>query len=185
MRITGGIRRGMKILSPPDRQIRPTPDIVRESFFNIIGQNLEGVRFLDLFCGTGAVGLEALSRGASWCSFVDKSSEAVNLCKENVRKLSALERTEILQIDAFSAPAYFFRIGRVFDAVFAGPPFNMEISALEKLLYEIENSNILTKGCIFTIQVSRKIELVNSRKMEIVKERVYGRNKLIIFSMGS
>jgi 16S rRNA (guanine966-N2)-methyltransferase len=84
MRITGGEVRGRRLESPKGMAIRPTSDRVREAIFNIIGQDLSGLNVLDLFAGTGSLGIEALSRGALHALFVDNSQKSINLIKKNL-----------------------------------------------------------------------------------------------------
>lgn len=96
MRIVAGEFRGRKLQPPKRRSIRPTSDRVREAIFNILGSRLLDARVLDLFAGTGALGLEALSRGAAQAVFVDESVEAVRLIMDNVRICAAQERAEVV-----------------------------------------------------------------------------------------
>jgi 16S rRNA (guanine966-N2)-methyltransferase len=105
MRIVGGSLRGRPIAAPPDQRTRPTSDRVREAMFNVLahgveGFTLEGVRVLDLFAGTGALGLEALSRGAAFCLFVEAEPEARGLIRQNVEALGLSGVTKIFRRDA-------------------------------------------------------------------------------------
>jgi 16S rRNA (guanine(966)-N(2))-methyltransferase RsmD len=119
VRIIGGTHR-RRLLRFPDRPgLRPTPDRVRETLFNWLGQELTGRRALDLFAGSGALGLEAASRGASEVVLIDSDRQAVEALRENVRSLG-LDRVEVLRGDALE----FLRSDRrEFDVVFADPPF--------------------------------------------------------------
>ncbi len=125
MRIVGGEFRGRALQTPGNRTIRPTTDRIRESLFNILshayGEKLDQTRVLDLFAGTGALGLEALSRGAKFALFIENSIEGRSLLRQNVEKLSLQGRTKIYRRDAT-------RLGEIesmapFDLVFADPPY--------------------------------------------------------------
>ncbi len=123
MRIIAGAFRGRRLHAPKDHRIRPTIDRVRESVFNMIAGKVPGAKVLDLFAGTGAMGLEALSRGAWFCFFVDKGAEAVRLIRENVQLCAAQERSRIIQAPV--APAI-RRLGsetELFDLIFIDPPY--------------------------------------------------------------
>ena len=125
MRIVGGEFRGRPLATPRSQSIRPTSDRTREAVFNVLahrfGDRLEGARVLDLFAGTGALGLEALSRGAASCLFIEESSEGRGLIRENVETFGLTGRTKIFRRDATAlGPA-----GTVPAAglVFADPPY--------------------------------------------------------------
>ncbi|TGV62794.1 16S rRNA (guanine(966)-N(2))-methyltransferase RsmD, partial [Mesorhizobium sp. M00.F.Ca.ET.149.01.1.1] len=104
MRIVGGEFRGRPLATPRSNAIRPTTDRTREAVFNVLahrhGEKLEGGRVLDLFAGTGALGLEALSRGAAYCVFIEESTEGRGLIRENVEAYGLTGRTKIFRRDA-------------------------------------------------------------------------------------
>ena len=123
MRIVAGTARGRPLKGPRGATLRPTADRVRESIFNILGQWLDGMAVLDLYAGTGALSLEALSRGAARAVMVDSSREAAALCRQNAATLQMTERVEVVAvaIDARSLE----RIARQgpFDLILADPPY--------------------------------------------------------------
>ncbi len=123
MRIVGGSRRGRRLLSPRSAATRPTADRVRESLFNVLGQRLAGGDVLDLYAGTGALGLEALSRGAERAVLVDAASEAAELCRENAATLGFEGQTEVLRLRVERAVERLQREGRRFSLAFADPPY--------------------------------------------------------------
>ena len=135
MRIIGGIRRGQRLSSPRNDAIRPTSDRVRESIFNIISGRLEGANVLDLFAGTGAMGLEALSRGAASVLFVDNSREALDLLKGNIALLNLQKRSKVLKWDIGRNLACLANRPERFDLVFLDPPYGrrMVVPALGHL----------------------------------------------------
>lgn len=121
MRIVAGTARGRTLKGPKGPGLRPTADRVRESLFNILGQWLDGEAVLDLYAGTGALALEALSRGASRAVLVDSGREAVRLCRENAADLGLAERVEIVAsaVDGRTLA----RLRGPFQLVFADPPY--------------------------------------------------------------
>lgn len=131
MRIVGGAFRGRSLKAPGDARIRPTADRTREALFNVIGHGfpgaLDGSRVLDLFAGTGALGLEALSRGAASCLFVEESADARGLIRDNVEALGLNGRAKIFRRDAT-------RLGEAgtiapFSLLFADPPYGRDLGA--------------------------------------------------------
>ena len=123
MRIIAGAFRGRRLHAPKSNRIRPTIDRVREAVFNMIAPEVPGAKVLDLFAGTGAMGLEALSRGAHFCFFVDKSSEAVSLIGENVQLCAAQDRSRIIRGSAASAIRRLGSENELFDLIFMDPPY--------------------------------------------------------------
>lgn len=122
MRITAGSARGRTLQGPKSQEeIRPTSDKVRQALFNILGQWFEGGEVLDLFAGTGALALEALSRGASRAVLVDQGKEAQTLCRANAQALGFGGQVEVVAMSVERALAHL--AGRAFDLVFADPPY--------------------------------------------------------------
>lgn len=125
LRVIGGRWRGMKIDFPPIRAIRPSPDRVRETLFNWVQQQIVGARCLDLFAGSGALGIEALSRGAAHVTFVDREPRVVRHLEQTLRRLGATNAEAV----ASDAIRYLQRPPMRFDLVFADPPFASDLLA--------------------------------------------------------
>src|SRR5215467_903064 len=130
MRITGGTFRGRTLAAPPDARVRPTADKVRQAIFNILAHNdfgigfaLDGARVADLFAGTGALGIEALSHGAAYCLLVDDSAESRALVRGNVEALGLTGVTKIWRRDATNLGPMAAGAGGPFDLVFVDPPY--------------------------------------------------------------
>src|SRR5690606_22104489 len=146
MRIVAGKFRGKQLTSPPDDTIRPTSDRARESIFNILasrlGPVLVGKRVLDLFAGTGALGLEALSRGAAHVTFVDNGAEARGLIRDHIEAFGAAGVTKLLRRDAtaLGTPGTFGQ----FDLIFLDPPYNQGLG--EKALAELAANGWIAPG---------------------------------------
>jgi len=126
MRIVAGSARGRPLKGPRSDKVRPTADRVRESIFNILGQWLDGQRVLDLYAGTGALGLEALSRGAAEAVLVDVDP---SLAQENARSLGFEPQVTLMRMPADRALDQLQREGRRFDLVFSDPPYAAEVTA--------------------------------------------------------
>jgi len=126
LRIIAGIWRGHRIQAPPGRGVRPTPDRVREAWMNALQPYLPGARVLDLFAGSGALGLEALSRGAAHATFVERSGTALRALSANVARLGAQDRTTVVRGDAL---AYVDRLEPLaFDIALADPPYGVGLA---------------------------------------------------------
>ncbi len=123
MRIVAGEFGGRRLVTPRDLRIRPTIDRVREAVFSIIASHVADARVLDLFAGTGAFGLEALSRGASRTVFVDRSQEAVRIIRENIGICGVQDRTEVILAPVRKALSRLGEAGAVFDLIFMDPPY--------------------------------------------------------------
>ena len=120
MRIISGARRGKKLLAPEGWEVRPTSDRVKEALFDILGPSMEGKRFLDLFAGSGQVGLEALSRGAAEAVFVDAARASIRVAEKNIAATGLGDRARVIQADA----ADFLRRDRaLYDVIFLDPPY--------------------------------------------------------------
>ena len=121
MRIITGTARGRKLVAPEGRDVRPTPERVKEGIFSALQFDIEGRRVLDLFAGSGQLGLEALSRGAEGCTFVDASEESLNLVRKNIESTDLSEKAKVVRSDyaAFAAASR-----DTFDIVFLDPPYS-------------------------------------------------------------
>jgi 16S rRNA (guanine966-N2)-methyltransferase len=126
MRIVGGEWRGRSIKAPRDQRVRPTADRAREAWMSILQHDLPGARVVDLFAGSGALGLEALSRGASFCDFVELSEPALRCIRENATALAATDRVAVHRGDALR---YVQRADtKPWDVAFCDPPYNLGLA---------------------------------------------------------
>jgi 16S rRNA (guanine966-N2)-methyltransferase len=124
IRIIGGSRRGQRLRVPPAGEVRPTGDRVREAVFDALGP-VEDLTVLDLFAGSGALGFEALSRGARTATFVDDDPRVLGVLRDNARALAFAAAAEVLKCDYQDALAVFAARGRSFDLLFVDPPYRM------------------------------------------------------------
>ena len=171
MRVITGSARGRKLKTPENYDIRPTTDNVKESVFNILQFDIEGRKVLDLFAGTGQMGIECLSRGAESAVFVDRSAAAVKLIKENLKNCN-LQGTVLCQ-DALS---YLRSCGK-FDLIFVDPPYDSDL--YEEVLNSINLFDILHDGGIIMCEARRGRELPElTGAYRKIKEYSYGKVRL-------
>lgn len=174
MRVITGSARGRRLLTPENYDIRPTADSVKEAVFNIIQFDIEGRRVLDLFAGTGQLGIECLSRGAREAVFVDADKTAVKLVKENL-KSCGLSGT-VLQMDAVTA----LRTCGKFDLIFIDPPYDANL--YEIVLETINLVDILSDGGIMICEARRERPLPEMRSpYRKRKEYNYGKVKIVTY----
>jgi 16S rRNA (guanine966-N2)-methyltransferase len=182
MRIIAGKFRGRQLLSPSDAAIRPTADRVRESIFNILGSRIgpsfDGLRVLDLFAGTGAMGLEALSRGAAQVVFVDTGAESRGLIRDHIEAFGAGGIAKLLRRDA-TALGPSGTLGP-FDLVFLDPPYGHRLG--EKALASLVASNWLAPQAILVLEESADAALELPEGFLLDDRRQYGAAAVHIIS---
>src|ERR671918_925320 len=173
MRIVGGRLKGRSLVSPSSRDIRPTADRLRESLFNILihayDNPIEGARVLDLFAGTGALGIEAVSRGASFTLFVDNGAEARALLRNNVEALGLGGVTKVYRRDATNlGPAHPME---PFSLVFLDPPYRMRLA--EKALASLRDGGWLAPGALIVVEEAKVAEFATPQGFEQLERRTY------------
>lgn len=179
MRIVGGKHRGRTIKGPPKKQqlnTRPTTDRVRELLFNIIAPRIRGANFLDLFAGTGAVGIEALSRGAESLTLVEKNMAMVRVIKDNL--LSLGEEAEVFPVDVYKALEALAKEGRKFEIIFADPPYHLETG--QEFFQLVEP--VLSEGGLLVLEHSA--EQIDQNILLEQKRYVYGETIISLFTRG-
>lgn len=171
MRVTGGLFKGRRLAAPKSGRIRPALDQVKEAVFNILG-DISGVKVLDLFAGTGSIGIEALSRGAKECVFVDESREAISIIRENLRRLGIEQNAIVFAKSASIAVRVLGRRGEQFDLIFIDPPYlkNLVNSTVEK----IDEYKLLKQGGTIVIEHHPKEPVLKHKAFEISDRRKYG-----------
>lgn len=180
MRVTGGRLKGRELLGPKSAEIRPMRDQVRTALFNILEDLVEGCWFLDLFAGTGSVGIEALSRGAAHVVFVDSSQEAVQIIRRNLQQLELSKQATVYREDVFIALENLNKRDERFDLIFVGPPYGKGLA--DKTLSRIAQLHMLKPDTIVITEVFKK-EIVQDRygRLEIFDERIYGDNRIKLY----
>ncbi len=182
MRIVGGRLKGKMLTSPKDNSVRPTSDRVRESLFNIIahgidGFNLEGATICDLFAGTGALGIEALSRGAKWALFVDDSAASRGLIRDNTMAFGLNGVSKISRQDARDIGPRSKRSTQ-FDLVFADPPYNKGYGQIA--LLSLHNHGWLKHNAIIILEEAKQAKITLPECFKLLDERKYGDTKIYI-----
>ena len=179
MRITGGIHRGRILKVPEGLEVRPTQDREREALFNILMHDIAGARFLDLFAGSGAVGLEAISRGASLATFVELNARHIAFIKSNAAMLKIVPN--IVQTDAYSYVAN-FNGASPYDIAYADPPYALgEEQGFDGMLESLASRNVLRPGGLFIAETTSRQALAEPAGWDLCRDREYGKSRLIIW----
>ena len=181
MRITGGEFGGRNLKVPKSDAIRPTQDRVREALFNIIQFEVAGCEFLDLFAGSGAVGLEALSRGAKTVTFVERERRHLVVLKENVDGF----RVQSTAVDVVAADAYRWierYTGLGFTIGFADPPYALgEEKGYASVLATLAERGVIRPAGIFIAEMTAVQKAEETPGWELVRDRTYGKTRLCIW----
>ncbi len=181
MRITGGEARGKILCSFKGLSIRPTSDQIREAIFNILGQGFGGKRVLDLFAGTGSLGLEALSRGATGAVFIDASRQAIALIRKNLEICGFAHRAMVFKRDLRKRlPTLNSMGGAPFHGVFLDPPYRqgLVLRTLERLV----ERGTLAKDAVVMAETYKTEDLPGEIEgLELIDQRVYGDTKINFF----
>lgn len=178
MRVISGKMRGTNLESPKDRSVRPTTDRIKEDIFNIINPYVYEASFLDLFAGSGAMGIEAISRGAKKSVFVDRSAKSVSLVRRNVKKTRCEEKSVILKR---SAEAYVSAAEESFDIIFLDPPYRFE--KLKLIIENIIKYGILKDDGILIVEHDKNIPLEINEGLSKVREKTYSLTQVEFFAL--
>ena len=180
MRIIGGEYRSRLISMPKGVEIRPTMDKVRQAVFNILG-DVNGASVLELFAGSGAFGIEAISRGADHATFVDNNFACIKTIKANIASLGVNNsKYDIIRTDALLVCGRFEKEGKRFDIVFMDPPYYKEIA--KKCLISIDTCDILSRTALVVVEHFKKDSLpAGLKSLAIEKTRQYADAAITIF----
>lgn len=182
MRVVAGEFRGRRLDSIEGLDVRPTSDKVKESLFNILGSSVIDSIFLDLFGGTGGIGIEALSRGAKHVVFIDSGIKSIKVLKGNLDKLNIKDNAEVFHTDYSTAISKLYKYKRKFDIIFVDPPYRVGIA--ESALEEIDKNLILTESGIIVVEHDSRDEMPQ-RVGKLYKYRIkqYGSTGLSFYTM--
>ncbi len=182
MRVISGLARGTKLKTIESDTTRPTLDRVKESLFNILQDKIKGAVVLDLFAGSGALGIEALSRGAQKAYFCDKNFEAVKVIKENLSKTRFLDKSIVYNSDYVNAIK---KIKEEISIVFLDPPYKLDLAV--SAVNELIKQKLITKDSLIIIEtdeINRDIKEVQKiENVEVIDTRKYGRANLIFIKL--
>ncbi len=185
MRVIAGKARGKKLLSPQNNNVRPTLDRVKESLFNIIGFNIRESVFLDLFCGSASIGIEALSRDAAKVYFVDRDLESINLAKKNIESCKfSFSNYEIIKNDVMDSLTLLSNKNIKFDYIFMDPPYVFENTS--KVIEMISQEELLDEYGMLVVETDIQYDLeeeiaglkkTREKKYSIIKLTFYERTE--------
>ena len=180
MRIIAGKFKGRKLTGLKGRKIRPTSDRIREALFSILSHKVENALVLDLFAGTGAFGIEALSRGAAKSFFVDKSEQAIEIIKKNLELLNIKEEAEVFLHDACTVIDSKITFDHKFDLIFMDPPYNRGF--ILNLFENVDLLSIIKDNSIIIAEHSvREDKLEKVSGLDLYDRRTYGETLISFF----
>ncbi len=185
MRIVAGSAKGRILKSPCGRKLRPTSVKVKTAFFNIVGDSIGDAGFLDLFAGTGNIGLEALSRGAERAVFVEKDKHTIQTLRQNIFRTDMQEFATVLAYDIFKALKVLERKSGKFDVVYIDPPYKYQ--GIAKILDTLYSKNLVNNGGIIVVERDKRAaeEEAWLKKIPLLfwKRKVYGDTALVFLKV--
>jgi 16S rRNA (guanine966-N2)-methyltransferase len=184
MRVIAGTCRGRKLLAPPGITTRPTSDRVKEALFSILSSRIDftDVRVLDICAGTGSLGIEALSRGAGSCCFIEGNAAVKSTLEKNILITCIQDRSEILYMDAVKALHLIAARGNCYDLVFFDPPYDSEL--YWRVAEVLDSSGILLPGSILAAECSVRNPLAEAYgRLKRFDRRIYGETALELFTL--
>lgn len=182
MRVIAGSARRTNLVTPEGMETRPTTDRIKETLFNMINYDLPDCRFLDLFAGSGGIGIEALSRGASEAVFVEQAAEPLRCIRTNLEKTSFTEQSRVLAMEAAGALKVLDADGAPFDIIFMDPPYDNGWE--ERMLRILAASPICTSETMIIIEASLLTDFTFAETLgfTVVREKCYKTNKHVFLS---
>lgn len=180
LRVIAGIAKKRRLKTPKGLIVRPTADRVKEALFNILKDKIDGCSFIDLFAGTGNIGIEALSRGAARVTFVDYSPRSIRIIKENLMLCRFEDKADVIQVDAFEYVKKQIDPVKRYDIVFIDPPYRADL--LKAFLPLLGRSSLLKDEGVMVIEHSKKTELpATIGKLILSKAYRYGDTVLSLY----
>jgi 16S rRNA (guanine966-N2)-methyltransferase len=186
MRIISGKAKGVKLSALSSKQTRPILDRAKESMFSILGNTILDSVVLDLFAGTGSLGIEALSRGAERCLFVENSTNAIKVIKKNIREANLLKRTVVLKINVFRLLDFIKNKDIKFDLILVAPPYKLldidcgDRKRIFSLLEAFVSRQIINEKGIIVLQHHKKQKVIQDcfKQLNVIDERQYSNTQL-------
>ena len=180
MRITGGEYGGRTLLVPKSDAIRPTQDRVREALFSMLQCEVPGSDFLDLFAGTGAVGLEAISRGAARVTFVEMNGRHIDVLRRNIAAITPSAATDVVRADAYRYLASYAGAG--FSVAFADPPYALgEEKGYASVLATLAERGVVRPGGVFVAEMTAVQKAESTPGWTLLRDRTYGKTRLCVW----
>ena len=177
MRVVAGKARSLQLMTVPGLDVRPTTDRIKETLFNMITNEVPGSRFLDLFAGSGAIGIEALSRGAEHAVFVDKNRASVQCVRKNLEHVKMSSDATVLQMDVLAAITQLEQKKECFDVIFMDPPYDCQLE--REVLLRLADSSIVTEDTLIIVEASLATEFdyLEATELIIRKDKLYKTNR--------
>jgi 16S rRNA (guanine(966)-N(2))-methyltransferase RsmD len=180
MRVVSGTCKGRALKAVPGNTTRPTTDKVKEAIFNMIGPYFDGGIALDLFAGSGGLGIEALSRGLDKAIFIDRDSKAFQIIRDNINVCQLEEKTEVYRNDAARALKALIKRGISFDYIFLDPPYKLQ--QLVSLMEKMDEHELVHNGSMIVCEHSHEVELpATIGELTQIKYEKYGIIAITIF----
>ncbi len=176
MRVISGKARRINLKTPVGLDTRPTTDRIKETLFNMINQDMYDCVFVDLFSGSGAIGIESLSRGAAYAYFIDNNKNAIACIKDNLKATKLENEALVIQADVINS---LNRIDKTPDYIFMDPPYNTELE--RSVLIKLDQLNIISKETVIIIEASLQttFDYLEEIGYYIIREKIYKTNKHI------
>ncbi len=178
MRIVAGEKKGFKLKTLKGLEVRPTLEQVKESVFNMIASEVSGAVVADLFCGSGNLGLEALSRGAKKCYFIDSLRDALKVVKENLQSLDLNGKAEILRLKLPDGLSRFEQLRDV-NLLLADPPYGTTLAT--QFLQKIAREKLVREGCLLIVEHSGKTKIsFDPKSYALLRQKKFGQTEILI-----
>jgi 16S rRNA (guanine966-N2)-methyltransferase len=185
MRVVAGTAKGRKLKSPSTPGTRPVMDRVKTALFDILSPHIRDTYFLDLFAGTGSIGIEALSRGAAAATFVEQSPDAYKCIRENLAITGFTEKSEVLRTDAFAFLERAYTTGRHYDILYIAPPQYHGMAA--RALVQVDSEPPIRQGGLVIVQIDPRergdLTALNLLRLQLTDERRYGSTLLVFYEV--
>ncbi|WP_434309044.1 16S rRNA (guanine(966)-N(2))-methyltransferase RsmD [Hominifimenecus sp. rT4P-3] len=184
MRVIAGTARRLNLVTAPGLQTRPTTDRIKETLFNILQPEIPGCRFLDLFAGSGGIGIEALSRGAKEAVFVENNRKAAACIQQNLSFTHLSEQARVLETDVLTALARLEREGQAFSVIFLDPPYDKGWE--QKVFSFLHDSCLTDEDTLIVVEESNETDFsfAGEYGFSIVREKCYKTNKHVFLKRG-
>ena len=179
MRVISGTLKGRNIKGYDIEGTRPTMDRVKESVFGIVQNNLKDSICLDLFCGSGNLGIEAISNGSKLCYFVDNNIKAIKIVEENINNLKIKENCKILNIDYKKSLKYFKENNIKFDLIFVDPPYDYHV--IEKIVKYVSEYNLLNEDGLLILEFENERLEESYNNLKLIKSKKYSWKYVYIY----
>ncbi len=181
MRVIAGTARSLPLKTVPGNKTRPTTDRIKETLFNMIAPYIPGCRFLDLFAGSGGIGIEALSRGASLSVFVEQDRAALQIIRQNLQFTHLEDRARVMPGEVVRCISS-MRMEHAFDVIFMDPPYNHDLE--HKVLEALSDSDLVDENTLIIVEASEHTDFsyLGDLGYEIQKDKRYGSNRHVFVS---